>query len=1212
MTAIPPANGVTLRDGDTMDVTGGASVDRTWILTGGLQTVGGSSTTSTATNTTIFGGEQDVISNGVASYTSISAGGVQRVTGEFVHEGPTPGTVDHTSIERDGEQDIDGGIATATTVNSGAVQNVTNGGSASGTVVLAGGILRVSGETVETAPVFPEPVIRSVATGATINYQGEFDVSGGGTAVNAIVHGGTMTVSGSIPDPFAEVPGQPAVDASMATGTTVENGGTLTVSDGALVSGTILQEFGRLNVDAGGTATGTTINGYATMELSAGATAANTTVNQGGTLIVLGNADFSGTTFNAGSALEIGDGTIENGFTVANSSALYVLDGGILNDGVVAAGGTLVAQAGATLSHTTFESGATFIIDYGYTEDGFTVADGVQFRLSGGTATNTTISTGGKQVVGGDFGDGGTASNTVINGGEQDVGLLATASYTTINAGGVQHVAGVYVHDLPGPGEADHTIINNGGEQDADGGIVTATTVNAGGVQNLTNGGTAHGTIVESGGIINASGVTIYYPPGGPYGQVIRSTVDSAVVGSGGELHLSGAGVATNVTINGGVMTVSGSIPDPTGDPNAPAVDASAASGTILNSGSISVSDDGIVNSTTLNGGTLDVLDQGTADASIIHPGATELVEAGGTAGATTIAGGTLDLKAGAISDDTITFSGQGTLKIEQQLASGSSTFASQIAGITLGDQIDLSGLSYTSSATATLSGSTLTVSNGTASETFNLADTSVTGFGIAKDSSGGILLTAAALPTITGTVSRQTTSNEAAINPFATVTITDPNAAATDSLIITLAGADGILSGAGLTALGNGTYELAATSATNLTAELHALTFVAAPHGDGSVTTTFTLTDTSSAGLTVSDANTSVIDTHQSAPTPIDGPASGYATIEGTTGNDLIHAYGMFNTIHSNGGDDTIYAGTYGTVDVSSGDNTVHLEGIVNHVTGGDGNNTVTGSTGATTIALGNGNDTIDAGGYGNIITLGNGSNIVHPGDGASRITAGDGNDKVTLSGYGNTVTLGHGDDVVSGGDGTNTVTLGDGDNTVDLGGTGNQITVGSGTNTIAAGSGLATIVAGAGHDTITLGGVANHVVLNGAEAEVTNQVGQDVITVNGGSDQFNFSGFDNHVIINGAAHVSINDHGTGLTVSINSSNQIDTISGFGNDPNGVVELASGIGNYHSVADIMSALTSDGHGGTLLALGSGPSAGSVDFVDTAIAQLHASNFLLV
>ncbi len=52
--------------------------------------------------------------------------------------------------------------------------------------------------------------------------------------------------------------------------------------------------------------------------------------------------------------------------------------------------------------------------------------------------------------------------------------------------------------------------------------------------------------------------------PGPMYAIVISSEFDLAVVGSGGQLHLTGAGIAKNATINGGVMTVSGSIADPT------------------------------------------------------------------------------------------------------------------------------------------------------------------------------------------------------------------------------------------------------------------------------------------------------------------------------------------------------------------------------------------------------------------------------------------------------------------------------------------------------------------------------------------------------------------------------------------------------------------------------------------------------------------------
>jgi|GEM_PF-5599181 len=162
MSAIPPASGVTIHNGDTMDVSGGASVDSTWILTGGSQTVGGSSTTSTATNTNIEGGEQDVVFNGVASYATIYQG-VLRVTGEYVHEGPLPpGEADHTSIEG-GEQDVDTGIATTTTVNSGGVENVTNGG----TSVESGGTLTVSNG--------------ALASGTTLQAFGRLNVEAAGT-----------------------------------------------------------------------------------------------------------------------------------------------------------------------------------------------------------------------------------------------------------------------------------------------------------------------------------------------------------------------------------------------------------------------------------------------------------------------------------------------------------------------------------------------------------------------------------------------------------------------------------------------------------------------------------------------------------------------------------------------------------------------------------------------------------------------------------------------------------------------------------------------------------------------------------------------------------------------------------------------------------------------------------------------------------------------
>jgi uncharacterized repeat protein (TIGR03803 family) len=99
--------------------------------------------------------------------------------------------------------------------------------------------------------------------------------------------------------------------------------------------------------------------------------------------------------------------------------------------------------------------------------------------------------------------------------------------------------------------------------------------------------------------------------------------------------------------------------------------------------------------------------------------------------------------------------------------------------------------------------------------------------------------------PTITGTLSGQATTSEKPIDPFSGVTIGDTNAGATDTLSITLSG-PGWLSGTGLSG-SNGNYTLTGTAAA-ITSELRALSFTPA-NGvpNATVTTTFTLSDTSS-----------------------------------------------------------------------------------------------------------------------------------------------------------------------------------------------------------------------------------------------------------------------------------------------------------------------------------------------------------------------------
>jgi uncharacterized repeat protein (TIGR03803 family) len=101
--------------------------------------------------------------------------------------------------------------------------------------------------------------------------------------------------------------------------------------------------------------------------------------------------------------------------------------------------------------------------------------------------------------------------------------------------------------------------------------------------------------------------------------------------------------------------------------------------------------------------------------------------------------------------------------------------------------------------------------------------------------------------PTITGTRAGQTTTSQAPIDPFSGVTIGDINIGATDTLTITLSGAGGTLSGTGLSG-SNGTYTLSGTAST-ITSELDALVFTPVTgHADSSQTTSFKLSDVSTA----------------------------------------------------------------------------------------------------------------------------------------------------------------------------------------------------------------------------------------------------------------------------------------------------------------------------------------------------------------------------
>jgi hypothetical protein len=164
--------------------------------------------------------------------------------------------------------------------------------------------------------------------------------------------------------------------------------------------------------------------------------------------------------------------------------------------------------------------------------------------------------------------------------------------------------------------------------------------------------------------------------------------------------------------------------------------------------------------------------------------------------------------------------------------------------------------------------------------------------------------------------------------------------------------------------------------------------------------------------------------------------------------------------------------------------------------------------------------------------------------------------------------------------------------------------IAAGSGSHTLTgAASGYTDISLGKGNNTITLSGSKNAVTL-GSGSDTVHGGNGDTISL-AGDTRLAIYGTDEMVFV-GAGNVSIDDFSAGLQLSIGPTIGHAVISGFASDPNSVVDLTGGIGGFTDTAVVLSALKSDGRGGTLLSFGK---SNFLDFPGVAPGQLHATNF---
>ncbi len=203
--------------------------------------------------------------------------------------------------------------------------------------------------------------------------------------------------------------------------------------------------------------------------------------------------------------------------------------------------------------------------------------------------------------------------------------------------------------------------------------------------------------------------------------------------------------------------------------------------------------------------------------------------------------------------------------------------------------------------------------------------------------------------PVVTGLVAGQATTDEATNQPFAGVTITDPNAGQTETVTVTLsAAANGSLGnlGGGSYNAGTGVYTVSGSAAAVSTA-LDGLVFTPTAHQVApgvTVTTGFTVQVTDTYMASTSDSTTSVVATAVNNPPVISGTAGGQATDDETAN---LPFGGVTITEPDFGQTETV------TVTLSSAGN-----GSLSHLGGGSYNAltgvyTVTGSAAVVTTAL-------------------------------------------------------------------------------------------------------------------------------------------------------------------------------------------------------------------------------------------------------------------
>jgi len=724
------ATGTLMNDWD--DFVYGVASDTT-VASGAYEFV--SSGGETVDSVVSSGGNEVIESGGSVSGLTIESGGSAQFltltvsSGESIGLGSGVGSGVVTStttlaglvtVSSGGSLIISGGLA----VQSGGVLTLSAGAVGSGVVVSSGGQLDGPGELVGSS--FDAGQVSGVSVGAAGGPSAFLEVQSGGAAEAVTVVDGVLQID------FG----------ASATGTVLSGSGTQEQIHG-VASGTAIGSGGEELVSSGGVASGAEVLSGGLQVISSGAAAVGATVSSGGAEHVLASGTTTGTQVRGGEAL-ISSGGIASGTILFSGGLAYVETGGLAVGTVLSDGGKAIVRAGGGASATMVLSG------------------GVEY-LRGGTTTGTAVNSGGKQVVSSGgvasatdvvgglayvFAGGRVAGETVESGGKALVSSGGFASATQVSSGGLAYVYA--------DGRASGTVVSEGGKAVVrSGGVVDGTQVLSGGVQYLWAGATV-GTVVSGGKQVVSSGGAAHDTVllSGALGYVSSGAAAYGAVLSNGAVQTTELGGASHRTtvLDGGIDQVGSG---------------GAAFGDVVsNGGSEAIASGGYgLNLAVLSGGflTLDgevrIAGAGTLDGTLTGSGA--VVETGGGdlvlggsgatfAGKAAISGGTIELASvGAIGGGYVQFvapsTGSAVLQIDAAdapLAGGS--FANVISNFSGdGEEIDLTGLTFVTGATAGVKGSILTLNDGGNTYSFDLAGAVGASYTVTSDASGGTVIDA-------------------------------------------------------------------------------------------------------------------------------------------------------------------------------------------------------------------------------------------------------------------------------------------------------------------------------------------------------------------------------------------------------------------------------------------------------------------------------------